>query len=1111
MEYLFNSYQTALADLAIDKLPDEVREQFFDFINNVPFIQTLVAKDRKRACDLERDESGKIIVDITKPHILEDMDYFRPTALHYKKTGRMTDLRPNPNPNSEYGKWIREEVRRCYEGYVRPSDGEWITGDYYFFLNYCPMLISKKSNGKKANRVIDFPSVWDGHYLKFHYINQAREHGHHGCELASRGKGKSYSGAALLAKRFILGESYSVNKNVQSVVTAYEKKYLSGANQILDMFKTYIDFAAQNTQFPSKRLVDSKQGLQWKMGYSDLDTGTDRGTLNSVIGITSKDDESKLRGSRGVLYLIEEMGTFPRLLNLYNVLRPSVEDGDNTFGLIYMYGCTCAGTKVWTLDGRQINVEDLKVDDGVVGATTYGSTREPIGTLIEPVKKPCVRIKLANGNFIECSTDHPILKQKLKSHRVGGNKRIRSFYEGFEVAENLKVGDRICELREINVFGESKLFDARLVGMLIGDGSYGFNNTPKYSSEDIELLSYVKNKYNWSLNTSHITKSGKNYEEIRIKNICDKLKEIGIYGQTKTSKRLPNNYQTLTKEDTINLLGGLFDTDGCVTKSNNEPRICLTQSNKEILEQVKILLRKFGITCNIIENKPSVNNNRKDKNSWFILNISGRYNIVNFYKNISFLVTSKQKKLEEAYLYFKNKISQKECRYDNDLFIVSRVTSIENIGEQTVYNLSAMSSHTYLANNIITHNTAGDNESDFASAQEIMYNPKGYNMEPVENVYDIVGQGRPSFVYFFPGYLNRASCYDENGNSDVIKAICEILKDRYIVKYNSTDINSVVRRIAEIPITPQEAILRSRGNIFPVTDLNERLNELESNKNIFDDVYVGELYSTDSGDVKFRPTDDIPIRYYPLKDSTDKGAIEIFAMPEKGQNGAVPPNRYIMGNDPVDNDQADSLSLTSTFVLDLWTDRIVAEYTGRQNFADENFEIVRKLCIFYNARVLYESNKKGLFAYFSKMNSTHLLADTPEYLRDKQLIKYSPFGSNAKGVNALKAVNVYADSLTRDWLLQPMTTIKHTDNGDEEVVVKNLSFLKNKAFIHELIQYNPVGNFDRIRAFGMLMLYREEFMIRYGGDRNNARNEEIDTNYLGNADFFTKNYDNRFN
>ena len=117
-------------------------------------------------------------------------------------------------------------------------------------------------------------------------------------------------------------------------------------------------------------------------------------------------------------------------------------------------------------------------------------------------------------------------------------------------------------------------------------------------------------------------------------------------------------------------------------------------------------------------------------------------------------------------------------------------------------------------------------------------------------------------------------------------------------------------------------------------------------------------------------------------------------MPEKNNNGKVFPYRYILGLDPVATDDADSVSLMSVFVLDLWTDRIVAEYTGRQIYADDGYEIVRLMCMFYNGKCLYESNIKGPFAYFSKMNSIHLLADTPEYLRDKQLVKYSSFGSN---------------------------------------------------------------------------------------------------------------------
>lgn len=110
------------------------------------------------------------------------------------------------------------------------------------------------------------------------------------------------------------------------------------------------------------------------------------------------------------------------------------------------------------------------------------------------------------------------------------------------------------------------------------------------------------------------------------------------------------------------------------------------------------------------------------------------------------------------------------------------------------------------------------------------------------------------------------------------------------------------------------------------------------------------------GTVSFKLTGDQPIRDFPLKDNKVSGALEIFKMPEKDAQGKVFPQRYIIGHDPVDNDEADTMSLSSTFVLDLWTDTIVAEYTGRHQFADDNFEMLRKLGLFYNAKILYEAH-----------------------------------------------------------------------------------------------------------------------------------------------------------
>lgn len=212
-----------------------------------------------------------------------------------------------------------------------------------------------------------------------------------------------------------------------------------------------------------------------------------------------------------------------------------------------------------------------------------------------------------------------------------------------------------------------------------------------------------------------------------------------------------------------------------------------------------------------------------------------------------------------------------------------------------------------------------------------------------------------------------------------------------------------------------------------------------------------------------------------------------------------------------DNDQAESHSLYSIFVLDLFTDRIVAEYTGRTLFADDAHELVKKLCLFYNAKALYEANKKGLYAYMEKVHSTYLLADTPQYLRDKQIIKYSGFGSSAKGVSATAAVNNYANRLIKDWLNTPIQVVIKDENGNDNTVnVARLYTLKNRALIEELIQFSPEINVDRVRALGILMLYREEYIIKYGNNLNASSREEYRKDAPENDDFFTKNYDFKF-
>lgn len=741
----FNKCQTPLSELHLEKYPKEVQEQFWDFLNNVPFIRWMVSADRPLISELPRDDNGKAIIDITHPPILEDSNFFRQTALSFKRNkGRYSLLRPNANPNSDYGRWLYAERKRGWEGYCNPKNGMWVTGDYYWMLNYCPMHLVEKENGVSI-RTVAHPRFWDGQFLMSHYVMQARRNGHHASALASRGKGKTSFGGGLLARRCIIGESENNNEEVQCMVTAVDRVKLLGTNQILKVFKDNLDHCAKYTQFASHRLKSSEADMEWKMGYKKVGSEVEYGSKNSVSGIISGVNQDKLNGSRGVLYLIEEAGIFKDLLSMFNMIRPSVEQGNEVFGEIFAYG------------------------------------------------------------------------------------------------------------------------------------------------------------------------------------------------------------------------------------------------------------------------------------------------------------------------------------------------------------------------------TAGDDQSDFTAFAEMFYSPSGYNMEALENVFDKEGQGRKTCCFFFPAYLDYdESCIDENGNSDVTKALLMILNDRYKVKYGTTDVNTIVKRISQYPIVPQEAMIRSHGNIFPVTELNERLNQLDNDPSTYDETYVGELVQDNkTGEVKFNPTVDTPIRDFPTKDNKVKGALEIFEMPRKNGEGKIPFGRYLVSADPYDADCSNTMSLGSLLVLDLWTDMIVAEYTGRPAFAEDFYEMCRKLCLFYNTKCMYEQNVMGMFSYFSSHNASHLLAETPEYLVQRNMVSSIGYGNKSVGIRATTPIINGAFKMIQTWLRKPIVSIEKDENGKErEVSIPNLYRIKNRALLKELVLWNPQGNFDRVMSLVQLMLYREEKMVLYHGDLKHT--EEVSSGMEAD-DYWDKNYPGKKN
>ena len=193
------------------------------------------------------------------------------------------------------------------------------------------MLVNIIEKGrKKAIRKESFPFFFEGIHWRYKYLYKAREEGHHCIELARRGCAKSYTLSGILGHNLILGENSESVRRVITVLTAYQKEYLSDSKDgTLSKFKPAINFVFSNTPFPRLMLKNSPNEMTWQMGYKD-EYGIEKGSLNQVMAVSAKDDSEKLRGKRGWI-LYEEMGSFKGLLSLYDITRKSVEDGDYTF------------------------------------------------------------------------------------------------------------------------------------------------------------------------------------------------------------------------------------------------------------------------------------------------------------------------------------------------------------------------------------------------------------------------------------------------------------------------------------------------------------------------------------------------------------------------------------------------------------------------------------------------------------------------------------------------------------------------------------------------------------------------------------------------------------
>ena len=372
---------------------------------------------------------------------------------------------------------------------------------------------------------------------------------------------------------------------------------------------------------------------------------------------------------------------------------------------------------------------------------------------------------------------------------------------------------------------------------------------------------------------------------------------------------------------------------------------------------------------------------------------------------------------------------------------------------------------------MIAFGTGGTVGASFDGLKELFYKPNANNVLAFPNIWDD-GRENTECGFFVPAYSNLESFdddgnqvyMDKDGNSYKEKAIQNLIDQRNKIRDGGASQQSIDRFISERPIKPAEAVLELGKNIFPRKLLMDQLTRIRTNKKLQSMKHIVDLEWDGNGQVKATEKPSGDITNYPLKKG-DKpnGSVVIWEYPVKDP----PLGLYIGGCDPYDHDDSFTNSLGSTFIFkrvragEAWTDVIVAEYSGRPDTAEEYYENVRKLLTFYNARLLFENERKGIYPYFTNKHCDYLLADQPDKIIS-EVFKDSKV-QRRKGCHMTKQIRAYGEGLILEWLLD-----------EYEPGHPNVERVYSEALIEELIANDGVKNVDRLIALCMVMIYREE-------------------------------------
>lgn len=311
--------------------------------------------------------------------------------------------------------------------------------------------------------------------------------------------------------------------------------------------------------------------------------------------------------------------------------------------------------------------------------------------------KPTYKLTLHNGQNLTATENHPILTDN-----------------GWKEVKDLSIADSIVLGYGNSTVEDQTAFDKGwLIGEIIGDGGHNPDKYHSYvrfwgdSAESMYSISYkivqaLPYTYHRPTDLLETRKNANGIYTLSSKVLSDLC--IGYI--TPSSKNLTNKVMGESDSFVAGVLRGLFDSDGSVQGNLQKGvSIRLSSINIELLQQTQLLLQRFGILSTIYKNRkpacikemPDGKGGSKEYNCKELHElVISKNSFSEFGWVIGFYEPAKQRKFEE--------IEQSRLRSAYKNKWVSKVESIEYVGDNTVYDCVVPNINRFNANGMIVHN-----------------------------------------------------------------------------------------------------------------------------------------------------------------------------------------------------------------------------------------------------------------------------------------------------------------------------------------------------------------------------------------------------------------------